>query len=297
MRFKVLIAVGIAAALAALIGASRFRAFVGEDPAFCAQCHRTSPEFALWNTGEHRGIACQKCHHASTSEGLTVLRAFLLAQPMPGAGAHAEVQVGACAACHLSHDPEWEQVGESRGHRVHAVEKKIACVRCHGAGVHRFEPAAASCRDCHGDHAVLAPGMQKLHCFACHDFLSVERELRPTRRDCLRCHSREGVLPARFPEDGPHDFACAGCHKPHAKPESELVACEACHADLTKAGLHADAGHRRCADCHRAHRWKSEREDCYACHRGAGSHFVDRACGECHAWSTATPPPRPPRGN
>ena len=57
-------------------------------------------------------------------------------------GSTREVEVGACASCHFSHDPRWPQVGGSRGHRIHYEEKKIACVRCHAASMHGFEPVA-----------------------------------------------------------------------------------------------------------------------------------------------------------
>jgi len=67
-----------------------------------------------------------------------------------GKKTHAEVEVGACAACHLSHDGRWPQIAGSRGHRIHVESQKIACVRCHAAGVHGFEPVTESCRACHG---------------------------------------------------------------------------------------------------------------------------------------------------
>ncbi len=208
----VVLAAAIVALAAAVAGAMRLKAFVDTDPRLCAQCHRASPEFALWNKGSHRSVACQKCHHNTPEQGLVMLRAFLAGKPPGGRAGHGQVEVGACAACHLSHDPQWPQVGGSRGHHIHVEEKRISCVTCHAAGMHGFEPAQASCQGCHGEHAIRAPGMQKLHCFACHDFLSKDAGLRPTRRDCLRCHRAEGVLPARFSEHAPMQFACGACH-------------------------------------------------------------------------------------
>ena len=106
--------------------------------------------------------------------------------------------------------------GNSRGHRIHFEEKGIACVTCHAEGMHGFHPLTESCKKCHGEHTVRAQGMAKLHCFVCHDFLSPDPGLLPTRRDCLRCHRAEGVHPARFSDAAPMQFDCGTCHKPHA---------------------------------------------------------------------------------
>ena len=183
-------------------------------------------------------------------------------------GKHAEVEVGACAACHFSHDPRWPQVGGSRGHRIHYEEKKIACVRCHAASMHGFEPVATKCEECHGEHAVSVERMHALHCFACHEFLTNEPGLRPTRRDCLRCHTRQGIHAPMKDHGAPMEMACAACHKPHAKDGQTLVACTECHApaQMAKGGLHARAGHRHCLDCHQPHVWTPEKDSCLRCH-------------------------------
>lgn len=295
-RLQLVLGVGFAAVFAVILGVQRLRAYVDEDPRFCATCHRQSPEFALWTSGSHGGVACQKCHHSTPEQSLAMLRAFLAgASPGKSGQSHAPLEIGACAACHLTHDKEWVQVGASRGHRIHAVEQKIACVRCHGGGVHAFEPVVASCKSCHGDHAVRAAGMQQLHCFACHDFLSIEKTLRPTRRDCLRCHREQGVHPSRFPENAPMSFACSSCHKPHAPPEAERVGCETCHGKLQKAGLHRLPAHRDCLQCHRPHGWTSEVADCIRCHKDAAAHDAHLNCSQCHSWRGSTPLPTPPR--
>jgi hypothetical protein len=289
---RLLWGVGVLAALAIAAGFVRFKRFVDEDPRLCATCHRSSPEFALWTGSSHRGVACQRCHHASPAEGVAMLRAFVAGRSP--AGSHADVEVGACAKCHLSHDPRWPQVGSSRGHRIHAEQQKIACVRCHATSVHGFEPVSARCVECHGAHAVRVPGMAKLHCFACHDFLSTEPGLRPTRRDCLRCHAAQGVGAPFAEHGGPMEMACAACHKPHAKDgEPTLAACTGCHAQMARGGLHARAGHARCVECHRPHLWKAEEADCTRCHARAAGHAAGKRCVECHPFGGAPLPPRP----
>jgi hypothetical protein len=297
---QVAFAVVAAVVLAGAYGAARLKRYVDEDPRLCATCHRASPEFAVWTRGSHKSVACQRCHHSTPEEGLAMLRAFLAGKSPDGAKPHARVEVGACKACHLSHDPQWPHIQGSRGHLLHVERQGIACVQCHAAGVHGFEPVVASCRGCHGEHAVRAGGMQQLHCFACHDFLSADPGLRPTRRDCLRCHRAEGVLPVRFADDAPMQFDCGACHKPHAKtPAEERVACATCHGDVSRAGLHRRAGHGTCRDCHVAHLWRTEEKGCLGCHAAAAApaHAKGKGCAACHAFRGAPrpTPPAPPR--
>ncbi len=294
MRARFIIPLAALLALAVAWSAQKFRRYVSSDARFCATCHEASPEFALWNSGAHARIACQECHHATPEQGVAMLAGFILGKS-PSSGEHAKVQIGSCAGCHLSHDKAWVQVGASRGHRVHAVEQKIACVRCHGAGVHRFEPVVQSCRECHGEHAVNVAGMQKLHCFACHDFLSVETDLKPSRRDCLRCHRAQGVHPANFPEDAPMRFTCAACHRPHEA--KALIACDSCHDKMAVAGLHRLSSHRDCGGCHHPHSWLSDRNECLRCHRTAPAHAGALTCASCHSFRGAPAVARRPGGN
>ncbi|HET9751456.1 MAG TPA: hypothetical protein VFP52_00780 [Myxococcales bacterium] len=287
MRARIIIPLAALLTLGAAFGAQKFRAYVSSDARFCATCHQASPEFALWNSGGHSRIACQKCHHATPAQGVSMLSAFLLGR-QPGSGGHGSVEIGSCAACHLSHDRAWVQVGASRGHRIHALEQKIACIRCHGAAVHRFEPVVQSCRECHGEHMVNLKGMQRLHCFACHDFLSVDTDLRPSRRDCLRCHQAEGLSAQSFPEDAPMRFTCSGCHKPHQA--RALIECASCHDRMATAGLHRLPSHRECGACHRPHSWISDRNECLRCHRTAPAHAGALTCPSCHSFRGAPAP-------
>jgi hypothetical protein len=273
-------------------GAVSFKRYVDEDPRFCATCHRASPEFGLWTEGSHKNISCQSCHHATAGEGVAMLRAFVSGRSP--SGSHGEVEVGSCQSCHDSHDARWPQIGESRGHRIHVKDHGVACVKCHGTTVHGFEPVAASCASCHPGHAVGLEGMQKLHCFACHQFLSPDPDLRPTRRDCLRCHAAQGVRAPFRDHGGPMEMSCASCHHPHASGPGALVSCTACHAQMAQGGLHASPGHARCVECHKPHLWTAADADCARCHTGgAAAHARGRACTGCHEFGGAPLPPRP----
>ena len=288
-----LLALGGVLGVATVFGFLRFKRFVDEDPRLCATCHRSSPEFALWLGGTHKTVACQRCHHSSPKQGVAMLGAFVAGKKPRGQ--HAEVEVGACASCHFSHDPRWPQVGGSRGHRIHVEEKKIACIRCHAASMHGFEPVAAKCVECHGQHTIGVAKMQALHCFACHEFLTNEPGLRPTRHDCLRCHTRQGIRAPMKEHGVPMEMSCAACHKPHAKDGKTLADCAECHrrAQMAKGGLHGKAGHRRCLDCHKPHLWTPEKDACARCHAGAAEHAQAKACKDCHSFRGAPLPPLP----
>jgi hypothetical protein len=241
-------------------------------------------------------VACQRCHHSTTAEGLGMLRAFLSGRAPGGKGKHAEVDLGSCASCHLSHDSRWPQIERSRGHQVHVGKQRIDCVTCHAQAMHGFTPAVATCKSCHGDHAIEVVGMQKLHCFACHNFLSTDPGLRPTRADCLRCHRENGIHPGRFSDAAPMQFDCAACHHPHARSrQQEQLPCLECHAGVPRAGHHRDRGHGRCLDCHGAHLWKAGNESCARCHPDP-QHARGNSCATCHGFHGAGQPraPQPP---
>ncbi len=277
-------------AVIVVLGFLRFKRFVDEDPRLCATCHRSSPEFALWLGGTHKSVACQSCHHSSPKQGVAMLGAFVAGKKPKGQ--HAEVEVGACAACHFSHDPRWPQVGGSRGHRIHVDQQHIACVKCHAASVHGFEPVSSACVTCHGKHLVGVSGMEKLHCFACHEFLTTEPGLRPTRRDCMRCHTAQGINAPMSDHGGAMEMACASCHKPHAAPGQGIVACTTCHTQMKAGGLHARAGHQKCLDCHRPHTWTAEPKFCGRCHAVKADHAKQQSCTDCHRFGGAPLPVR-----
>ncbi len=280
---SILIGMGIVLLGMGLIGWRSLHKYITENPNFCTTCHKASPEFTAWKTTGHGSTHCQQCHHSSTSEGLVVLKSFLTEKMPVKLRKHFSVEVGACASCHVSHDTNWPQIGGSRGHRVHVVTNKIKCLRCHTGSKHVFQPIADVCSECHGNHSVNVAAMQKMHCFACHDFISSSTNLKPTRRDCMKCHRERGVSMAT-PENMAMQFSCSACHKPHSS-KTETVGCNSCHAEIKKAGLHSKPGHRKCSNCHKPHAWHSEREDCLKCHKEAATHFGHKSCNECHKWA------------
>jgi hypothetical protein len=264
-------------------GFYKFKKFVDEDPRLCISCHKANPEFQLWLTGSHRQVSCQKCHHTTSEQSVAMLRSYV-AGKNPNEK-HAVVEVGACAGCHFSHDPHWPQVGGSRGHKIHYEKNKIACIRCHAASMHGFTPMAEKCAECHPNHAVNVSGMQKLHCFACHEFLTNEPGLRPTRHDCMRCHTSQGINAPLADHGGPMETSCSACHRPHAKQDEALASCRACHKTIDADGLHGRHRKKLCIDCHRPHTWKAAEKGCVPCHeKRREGHPESKDCFACHAF-------------
>jgi hypothetical protein len=134
--------------------------------------------------------------------------------------------------------------------------------------------------------------MHELHCFACHEFLTMEPSLRPTRHDCMRCHTAQGIHAPMNDHGAPMEMRCAACHRPHAKEGGTLAACTECHKALraAKGGLHAKPGHGHCIDCHRPHLWTPEQTSCLRCHADGPAHANARPCAECHAFGGALRP-------
>jgi hypothetical protein len=295
-----LIIVGAIAIAVGIPGFLRFKKYVDEDPRLCITCHRANPEFQLWLGGSHRQVACQKCHHTSSEQSVAMLRSYVAGKNPDDK--HATVEVGACAGCHFSHDPHWPQVGGSRGHKIHYEQNKIPCIRCHAASMHGFTPMAEKCAECHPKHGVSVGGMQKLHCFACHEFLTSEPGLRPTRHDCMRCHTAQGIN-APVGEHGElMGLACSACHKPHAPPDRALVPCRECHKAIDQDGLHGRHRAERCVDCHLPHTWQAKEAGCLRCHeRRKAGHAESKDCFACHGFRplilrSQQPAPAPGRG-
>lgn len=275
--------------------ALRFREFVRRDPRFCAQCHELREEYTLWTQGSHKSIVCQDCHHQSDREAL-----LTLAQVVGGRSQRKlhspEVPVDSCAQCHFRHDKNWPQIEGSEGHRVHLEDAKVTCGKCHGRAMHQYGITLDACKDCHEKQVVKATGMERLHCLACHNFLTADEEFKPQRQSCLRCHGSKVKLESSFPENAPMaELACFACHRPHADEKPTYVSCGSCHEKEARHGLHGVAEHGKCNDCHSAHTWTSDRKSCARCHKGILSHYAHKECRDCHDFTGLSPPPEKPR--
>jgi nitrate/TMAO reductase-like tetraheme cytochrome c subunit len=259
--------------------------YMENDPTFCRACHTMEKAWDRWNTSEHRSVNCHSCHEISIIQGAEQLIKFSLGQPEK-VSKHARVPDNVCADCHESGDPRWEQVANTAGHRVHAEEQNIACIKCHAVSIHRFAPPKAICMVCHEDKHIEVAGMGEMHCLTCHQYLAGGNDLEPGRKVCLDCHSAQAQKTVTWPADAPMQYPCYQCHQPHeqAKP---MVDCRSCHWEGSEK-LHAKGAHSStpCQTCHKPHEWVvSEREDCVSCHSDRADHMPGTFCGQCHKFN------------
>ena len=288
--------VGVAVvAIGALVvgGAYAFRTwnYVEHDDEYCTTCHQTEDTFDRFSQSEHSELNCRECHEQSTSTSLR----WVFSRP-EDPGPHGQVPPGVCAECHITEDPDstWQRISATMGHRVHleadtSALQGVVCVTCHGAELHRFVPANATCGQsgCHDPSktdVVLGEmaGQTGFHCVTCHQFTgpvpeqapleAVRTAFVPSLAQCGSCHEMENVLRGLDPEIDPHNAVCGTCHNPHTQeaPAEATSRCAECHAptdELTPfhRGLRREVA-EDCVGCHAPHTFGIEGENCVACH-------------------------------
>ncbi|MDP2727670.1 MAG: cytochrome c3 family protein [Dehalococcoidia bacterium] len=197
---------------------------------------------------------------------------------------HAGISDEACLNCHGNGNPRWFQISSTAGHKVHFEEQEISCVKCHSTSIHRFSPPTEICKVCHTEEKVKITAMGERYCLDCHQFLTENSPLRPTRQTCLDCHLKQAQTRVHWPENAPMRFQCSQCHKPHVS-ESPVVSCLSCHQDVPKEGLHKATTHASstCQTCHKPHEWEVQsRWACITCHANKIEHNLGILCSNCH---------------
>lgn len=281
--------------VAAFVAYGAFTDYVERDPRFCAQCHPAAPDLMLWTRSQHRKIICQSCHHESSDGAVGILMEFAFKGTNPDGssrGPHTQKLVmDSCATCHLSHDRSWPQIGQSTGHVVHVNREGQDCLRCHGESIHGVRGPVEVCRECHADHSVAMDKLGDDHCLACHNFLTTDDTLAPTRDRCVDCHKRRNVEIPPTPEGAPMSkMACGKCHRPHENASNAHVGCDKCHAETRGHGLHAHPDHGDCLACHQPHTWDARQTSCLGCHKVAENHHRDMRCWSCHGFGATAQP-------
>ena len=203
--------------------------------------------------------------------------------------------VGSCAfaaSCGAEDDPgpglavaaSWQQARDVVGHRVHVVDEKIACARCHDLSGERIDvPKPAVCVTCHDKEALIAhdrADAQAVHgrdspvqCGDCHAFVPSDGGATLDAWDCMRCHAEaQNDLPAVVIHA---QSTCDTCHRPHEVPQAAPSDCRKCHDDVSTTHFVETADGRNrsfgevCSTCH---------QDQHAPAQRAGEH-----CAPCHA--------------
>lgn len=284
--FQVFCGISVLGILACYFSISHY---VETSPNFCGLCHKPRQEYRLWGDSDHRRIICQKCHHVNKKTSLAMLRKYVFEKRSPNPkgksdGHGGKVEGSACASCHLSHDLKWPQVAASAGHRVHLQKAKIDCLRCHARSIHSFDGALDSCAECHERESKRKLGMQRLHCMACHNFLTRKDTLKPSNRICVDCHQSRGMGEKTAAMT---HFSCQVCHQPHSDEPVAASACIGCHTTEKGQGLHSTPQHSQCTVCHKAHTWSTTKKDCFSCHleQYCREAKTKDGCWSCHPFS------------
>lgn len=295
--FLVLVLVTVAGTAAGSIFAYRTYDFVQHDNDFCVSCHLMEDPARRFAESRHRDLSCKKCHQPTNIQRAKMGLRQIIVQPEE-IEAHADVPEARCTACHVDGDPgESPIVDRFRGHLVHRADagpalSDVTCTTCHSEGLHDFSASDRSCTaaGCHRDALIRLGDMGdlSLHCVACHDFsqpgnrildgpegqeLPGPGALTPGSETCLSCHDMREKIDID-PDTEPHEAVCGTCHNAHdqARPADALATC-------TTAGCHdapdeIDDDHHRwdaielddCVQCHEAHTFEVDGEDCLACH-------------------------------
>jgi hypothetical protein len=272
---------------------------------FCTSCHVMHPAYSKFADvgNKHGELSCHACHTQSVFASAWQLYFWLKERP-DKIGKHATVENRVCETCHVTADTaKWQHIRSTAGHRVHlesdsSALKDVKCVTCHGAEVHRFEPARATCGQsgCHKESDTKIV-MQKMkdqtirHCTVCHQFTeqvpalattdSARGTLVPGRPQCFGCHDMKKALPDFDPAKDPHGGKCGTCHDPHKQetPAAAAKTCTtaACHGNWRTVPFHVGAAHRKvaatakCITCHVPHQAKVDASDCTGCHANVRS--------------------------
>jgi hypothetical protein len=219
-----------------------FSSAAAKKPAFatCAGCHAPDPH-AGTATLAKRAVDCASCHDVDGWKPSTYTVALHRESAYPLEGKH---RAAACSGCHMKRPTG------------------IPAARLGHAGV-QLRPAAARCRDCHGDpHGNELAGRQD-------------------GGECASCHAVNGWTPSTFTVaahgklrlalEGRHaDVACSACH---AATRSGLPPLRA-GAALGKAAVALRIAEVECAACHTdphggrytASGARAQPEGCTRCH-------------------------------
>jgi hypothetical protein len=228
------------------------------DPYFCSSCHVMQPAFEAWHDGPHASVNCHVCHEQNIQDRVRIVWRWA-ADNVEEVPPHTHLAREVCEKCHLD-QVDWPQIGESAGHKIHALRAELPCLSCHLPSLHAVEPKTEDCLKCHPEARNNIGSMGDFHCTTCHRFMAAEEaELTPTRDLCLECHAGMQLKGETFPEGAPMGFDCAVCHKPHNHAFPAFSDCLACHAKVTEDAMHfEEKALTRCVDCHPPHAWRAQ---------------------------------------
>jgi nitrate/TMAO reductase-like tetraheme cytochrome c subunit len=278
-RNQILLIVGL---LVVLIPSFFIYDYTQNNPRFCTTCHLMNPAYETWTVSAMHDLACHKCHETDMVESLGHVVEVLTRNP-DDVTKEVDIDNSLCESCHISNDPNWLQIADTAGHKVHIYESAgyAECIDCHGQRLHVFEPPEETCVQCHDVENTVVETLMGTHCITCHEFTATDHELIPVDQTCLQCHEEQDSMGASFPADIHTDTACINCHNPHE--EDPFPDCTSCHAE--GGGLHIVPSHDDCTSCHIPHSENGLRENCVSCHVDKDDHYTPILCSACHGFS------------
>ncbi len=258
--------------------------YTQHNPKFCTTCHLMNEAYEAWDASAMHDLDCHKCHETDMMESLGHVREVIFEKPQEVTKI-TEVDNKLCENCHASEDPQWLQVVNTAGHKVHFFESNEApdCIDCHGIQLHVFEPPEETCDACHGEEFDQPCVDMRVHCVVCHEFTVTGDDLIPARSDCLDCHEAQDTMGVSFPTDAHSDTPCMNCHNPHDREQHSE--CTTCHPVPSK-GLHEETAHVNCISCHTPHSDEPMRDNCLSCHLDKTEHFEPANCVSCHSFGS-----------
>ena len=229
------------------------------------------------------------------------------------AAAANRLQIDDCGKCHAF---QLKIVAQDGGEHATAVE----CLDCHPQHSPKKENMIPDCAMCH----VEQPHYQIGNCLHCHTdphrpLASLRDPLKPTRKECLSCHSEVGQQMEAAPSRHAKIFCnrchskhkeipgCLDCHEPHSSgqvgedclkchpahqplkiaPTGYIPAtlCRPCHSNQVNALAETNTNHAgiNCIYCHKGqHPSLASCQDCHGLPHTQSIHSQFRDCLECH---------------
>jgi hypothetical protein len=253
--------------------------YTQNNPKFCTSCHLMNEAYDTWQVSAMHDLSCHTCHESTMVESMQHVYDVLTKNP-EDVTKPVVIESVMCQNCHASNDPQWLQVVNTAGHKVHFFgnDDHAECIDCHGMNLHVFRPPEEACLECHDVEKVHASEVMGTNCITCHDFLVNQDELYPLREDCLECHTDKELITISMPPEAHADSTCTTCHNPHGDVTAE--SCSTCHK--VTGGLHDITLHTDCTSCHVPHEEVTVRESCESCHTDKIDHYAPVSCTSCH---------------
>jgi hypothetical protein len=232
--------------------------YIENNPGFCASCHLMATAWQTWKDGPHKNVNCKVCHEQNIQDRTRIVWRWATSD-IHNVPPHTRLARRVCEECHLNEKSDWQQISKTAGHEIHVTRDNLECLACHLPSLHATTPTTKECTTCHSKASANIGGMKAFHCTTCHKFTAKHNGngLKPEKETCLGCHASMSLKGETFPVQGPMQYECSACHKPHSRPLLAFSDCLACHAPIAEDRRHFEMkALTKCVTCHKPHHWK-----------------------------------------